>query len=77
MVAGVFTKSSAPGAPVDWSKACLRNCANGGLLVNAGNANVFTGKQGHEDVQSIAGFASATLGCASDDVYNCSTGVIG
>ena len=77
VVAGVFTKSSTTGAPVDWSKVCLQNYANGGLLVNAGNANVFTGKQGHEDVVAMAGFACATLGCAPEDVYICSTGVIG
>lgn len=81
-VAGVFTKSTAPGAPVEWSKACLAQHANGGqtargLLVNAGNANVFTGKQGAEDVKSMAGFAATALGCTADEVYICSTGVIG
>ena len=77
VVASVFTKSSAPGAPVDWSKARLQAGACGGLLVNAGNANVFTGKRGHEDVREMAGFAAGVLGCAADDVYICSTGVIG
>jgi len=76
-VAGVFTKSTAPGAPVEWSKECLHNGANSGLLVNAGNANVFTGKQGAEDVQRMASFAADALGCAEDGVYICSTGVIG
>ena len=76
-VAGVFTKSIAPGAPVIWSRECLKNGANGGLFVNAGNANVFTGKQGQEDVKLMAGFAANALGCAPDEVYVCSTGVIG
>ena len=76
-VAGVFTKSTAPGAPVDWSRTCLQKGAKGGLLVNAGNANVFTGRQGHEDVRRMAGFAAHALGCAAEDVYICSTGVIG
>jgi glutamate N-acetyltransferase/amino-acid N-acetyltransferase len=76
-VAGVFTKSTAPGAPVDWSRKCLHRRAKGGLLVNAGNANVFTGRQGHEDVDSMARFAAHALGCGAEDVYICSTGVIG
>ncbi len=76
-VAGVFTKSSAPGAPVEWSKTCLQQAACGGLLVNAGNANVFTGKKGHEDVCEMAKFAANVLGCFGEDVYICSTGVIG
>ena len=76
-VAGVFTKSTAPGAPVAWSRACLERGANGGILVNAGNANVFTGKQGHEDVNTMAGFAAQALECEPESVYVCSTGVIG
>ena len=76
-VAGVFTKSTAPGAPVDWSRTCLKSDANGGFLVSAGNANVFTGQQGHEDVRKMAGFAASALGCDAQDIYVCSTGVIG
>ena len=76
-VACVFTKSTAPGAPVDWSKQCLARGAHGGLLVSAGNANVFTGAQGHEDVREMARYSANALGCAADDVYVCSTGVIG
>ncbi len=76
-VAGVFTKSSAPGAPVEWSRDCLARFANGGLLVSAGNANVFTGRRGAEDVVKMAGFAAGALECRPEDVYICSTGVIG
>ncbi|PHR92872.1 MAG: bifunctional ornithine acetyltransferase/N-acetylglutamate synthase [Robiginitomaculum sp.] len=88
VVAGVFTKSRAPGAPIDWSKKVLarqsleeqgldEHEAAGGLLVNAGNANVFTGRQGHEDVESMARFAAVPLGCEAGNVFICSTGVIG
>ena len=76
-VAGVFTKSVMPGAPVDWAKQCLERQANGGLLVNAGNANVFTGRKGNEDVRAMAEFAGASLRRKSQEVYVCSTGVIG
>ena len=76
-VAGVFTKSTAPGAPVEWSRECLVRGANGGLLVSAGNANVFTGRKGAEDVEKMAGFAAGVLERTSEDIYICSTGVIG
>jgi len=76
-VAGAFTKSTAPGAPVEWSKECSRRGANGGLLVSAGNANVFTGTQGVKDVQTMATLSAKAIECAPDNVYVCSTGVIG
>ena len=76
-VAGVFTQSTAPGAPVEWSKACLQNGANGGFLVNAGNANVFTGQVGRDGVRDMAKLAAEKIGCKAKDVYVASTGVIG
>ena len=47
-VAGVFTRSKCPSAPVDF---CRDNLAGGKarmLVVNSGNANAFTGKKGRE-----------------------------
>ena len=44
-VAGVTTRSSMPSAAVDWCRACLKKGQARGLLVNAGNANAFTGKK--------------------------------
>ncbi|MCF6221549.1 MAG: bifunctional glutamate N-acetyltransferase/amino-acid acetyltransferase ArgJ [Robiginitomaculum sp.] len=76
-VASVFTKSTAPGAPVEWSKACLARGANAGLLVNAGNANVFTGQIGRDGVRDMANMAAGKIGCEAQDVYVASTGVIG
>ena len=76
-IAGVFTRSNTPGAPVDWSRQRLAEGADKGLLVTAGNANVFTGAQGKQDVKTMAGYAGHLLGCAAEDVYICSTGVIG
>ncbi|MCF6275105.1 MAG: bifunctional glutamate N-acetyltransferase/amino-acid acetyltransferase ArgJ [Robiginitomaculum sp.] len=76
-VAGVFTKSTAPGAPGDWSRKCWASGANGGLLVNAGNANVFTGQIGRDGVRDMANIAAGKIGCEAQDVYVASTGVIG
>ena len=49
-VCGCFTTSTMPSAPVIWSKKSLKKTSNlnqkGILLVNAGNANAFTGKEG-------------------------------
>ena len=45
-VAGVFTKSKCPGAPVDWSRKAVQDGMARALLVNAGNANAFTGAVG-------------------------------
>jgi len=79
-VAGVFTRSKAPSAAVDWCRAAL--AATGGanpraLVVNAGNANAFTGKAGRTTVETVAAAVAARLGCAPEAVFQASTGVIG
>lgn len=77
--AGVFTRSKMPAAPVDWSKAAL--AATGGrmrcLLVNAGNANAFTGAKGKKAAEKSAKIAADIVGCAPGEVLLASTGVIG
>ena len=45
-VAGVFTQSKCPSAPVDWCRAKLNGGKARALVVNSGNANAFTGKTG-------------------------------
>src|SRR5882757_8467776 len=45
-VAGVFTKSKCPSAPVEWCRANLKSGKARALVVNSGNANAFTGKSG-------------------------------
>jgi glutamate N-acetyltransferase/amino-acid N-acetyltransferase len=42
-VAGVFTKSKCPSAPVEWCRARLPKGQARALVVNSGNANAFTG----------------------------------
>ena len=76
-VAGVLTRSSAPGAPVQWCRDHLRHGTSCGLVVNAGNANVFTGAKGRDAVASTAATAAAALGCRAEEVLVASTGVIG
>ncbi|MBI0434268.1 bifunctional glutamate N-acetyltransferase/amino-acid acetyltransferase ArgJ [Roseomonas sp. KE0001] len=76
-VAGVFTRNKCPGAPVDWCRAALKSGKARALVVNAGNANVFTGQAGRDAVQASAEAAAALAGCKSREVFLASTGVIG
>jgi glutamate N-acetyltransferase/amino-acid N-acetyltransferase len=76
-VAGVFTKSKAPSAPVDWCRKHLPNGTGRALIVNSGNANAFTGQAGAEAVRQVAESAAGVVGCRAQEVYMASTGVIG
>ncbi|WP_281300509.1 MULTISPECIES: bifunctional glutamate N-acetyltransferase/amino-acid acetyltransferase ArgJ [unclassified Iodidimonas] len=77
--AGVFTRSLMPSAAVDWCKSVLPDGAGhlAGILVNAGNANAFTGKAGALCNETLARAYAAHLGCTPDAIALASTGVIG
>jgi glutamate N-acetyltransferase/amino-acid N-acetyltransferase len=76
-VAGVFTKSKCPSAPVDWCKARLAGGRARALLVNSGNANAFTGKSGREAVKFSAKLVAQATGAPERQIFLASTGVIG
>ena len=76
-VAGVFTRSKCPSAPVDWCRARLKGGAARALVVNSGNANAFTGKSGREATRLTAEIAAMAADCKPADVFLASTGVIG
>src|SRR5947199_6932847 len=76
-VAGVFTRSKCPSAPVDWCRAHLKAGAASALLVNSGNANAFTGKSGRQATRLTAKIAARAAGCKPSHVFLASTGVIG
>jgi glutamate N-acetyltransferase/amino-acid N-acetyltransferase len=76
-VAGVLTRSKTSSAPVLWCRKNLENGKARALVVNSGNANTFTGKKGAEATRMTAEAAAAAVGCAPDEVYVSSTGVIG
>ncbi len=76
-VAGSFTTSKSRSAPVDW---CVKNAKRGkasALIVNAGNANAFTGKAGVATVTAVAKAVAKQLGCQPGEIFQASTGVIG
>jgi glutamate N-acetyltransferase/amino-acid N-acetyltransferase len=76
-VAGVFTSNKCPGAPIDWCRAALKGGKARMVVVNAGNANVFTGKAGREACAATAAAAAKLAGCPAKHVFVASTGVIG
>jgi glutamate N-acetyltransferase/amino-acid N-acetyltransferase len=76
-IAGVFTKNLCPGAPVTWCREMLPGGIASGLVVNAGNANVFNGIAGQRAVEQTAKSAAAALGVRPETIFLASTGVIG
>jgi len=77
--AAVFTQNLVVAAPVLISKRHLR--ASKGrmraVIVNAGNANCATGTAGHTAAQRTVLETARRLGCRTEEVFVCSTGVIG
>jgi len=77
VAAGVTTQSRTCSAPVLWCRTQLAHGRARALVVNAGNANAFTGRKGDEAARMTAQAAAAALDCAPEDVWLASTGVIG
>ncbi len=76
-VAGVFTRSRCPSAPVDWCRRILPAGRARAIVCNAGNANAFTGRAGETAAELTARTIAAAIGCRADEVFLASTGVIG
>ena len=76
-VAGVFTRSLTAGAPIEWCRQCLPRGKARAIVVNSGNANVFTGRAGRQVVEQTAATMAKLAGSHPREVYIASTGVIG
>ncbi|MCI0735134.1 MAG: bifunctional ornithine acetyltransferase/N-acetylglutamate synthase, partial [Beijerinckiaceae bacterium] len=76
-VAGVFTRSKCASAPVEWCRARLKGGKARALVVNSGNANAFTGRNGAEAAKFTAALAARASGAPLAEVFLASTGVIG
>jgi glutamate N-acetyltransferase/amino-acid N-acetyltransferase len=76
-VAGCFTRSKSRSAPVDWCAAQLAGGIARAVVINAGNANAFTGKAGVKTVNAVAAAAARVLKCKAAEIFQASTGVIG
>lgn len=77
VVGGVMTRSTTAGEPILWNRKALANGQARALIVNAGNANVFTGQRGRDAVQKTVTTVADALPCSPEDVFVCSTGTIG
>jgi len=75
--AAVFTKSRFAGASVTVSRANVADGRARAVVVISKNANVATGRQGHDDAVEVARSVADRLGCEPTDVIITSTGVIG
>jgi glutamate N-acetyltransferase/amino-acid N-acetyltransferase len=76
-VAGVFTTSKCPSAPVDWCRTHLPAGVARALVVNSGNANAFTGAIGASAVAHVGEAVGKAIGASPSEVFMASTGVIG
>jgi len=79
VIAGTFTRSATRSAPVLDGQAKLGKPATGGaaIVVNAGNANAFTGAFGVKSVDAVTAEVAKALDVSADRVFMSSTGVIG
>ncbi|QTA82390.1 Arginine biosynthesis bifunctional protein [Desulfonema limicola] len=75
--AGVFTRNLVQAAPVILDRERLKSGRCQAVIVNSGNANCCTGKQGMEDAAAMIRFAAAALNIPESLVCAASTGVIG
>lgn len=76
-IAGVFTRSLTASAPVKWCREILPGGKVRAIVVNAGNANAFTGRAGDDIVRATARRTADVIGCRQKEVFVASTGVIG
>lgn len=81
IIAGLFTKSETCSAAVEWSRKNMKKCQSNkeslGILVNSGNANVFTGSSGTIAVKESVSSVARYLNAPEENIFIASTGVIG
>ena len=76
-VAAVFTRNAFRAAPVTVARVHLAAARPRYLLINTGNANAGTGRQGLADAEASCRTLAELTGCTPLDVLPFSTGVIG
>lgn len=75
--AGVFTTNRVVGAPVTVSRSRTGGNQTRAIVINSGNANACTGKQGLKDAEAMTSKLAAEIQCEANQVLICSTGIIG
>ncbi len=77
VVGGIFTKSTTASEAVNWCKKNINNDDLRAVIINAGNANVFTGQNGKKAVEKIVSEVGKNLNINKNQVLIAQTGVIG
>src|SRR4051812_38921075 len=75
--AAVFTTNKVFAAPVKIGREHVANGELRGVVVNAGNANACTGKQGDKDARRMCELSADLIDAESEEFLPCSTGIIG
>jgi glutamate N-acetyltransferase/amino-acid N-acetyltransferase len=75
--AAVFTTNPVHAAPIDVGLAHVRTGKLRGVVMNSGNANACTGKQGHRDALEMCALAAHATGAKRTEFLPSSTGIIG
>ena len=75
--AGVFTRNAFCAAPVVIAKRHMHSIAPRMFLINSGNANAGTGRQGEADALACCASLAEVAACSPEEVLPFSTGVIG
>lgn len=76
-VTGVFTRNCFQAAPVLLDRERIKGGVARAIVVNSGNANAATGKEGYQDALAMSGMVSSTLRIDDEHVLVASTGIIG
>ena len=76
-IAGAFTTNRVKAAPVRLDMKRIKSGRGQAIVINSGNANACTGKQGTRDAARTADLVARALRIKPSLVYVCSTGVIG
>lgn len=75
--AAVFTQNKVPAEPIKISRENIKTGIAQAIVVNAGNANACTGKQGYEGAKAMVKTAAEMLNIKETSVLVASTGIIG
>ncbi|HTL28155.1 MAG TPA: bifunctional glutamate N-acetyltransferase/amino-acid acetyltransferase ArgJ [Tepidisphaeraceae bacterium] len=75
--AAVFTTNKVFAAPVKIGREHVAGGELRGVVVNAGNANACTGRQGEKDARRMCALSADLVGAAATEMLPCSTGIIG
>jgi glutamate N-acetyltransferase/amino-acid N-acetyltransferase len=76
-MAAVFTKNRIKAAPLKLAIKQISSRSGQAIIINSGNANACTGRQGIRDAEQVIKATAKELGIFAEQVYCSSTGIIG